>query len=153
RRAARRVALRCRGARRHGRARSRGARRRGPGRQRAPRLRRTQRGGRTAAGAPARPPRPRAPRRPRRGPARGFAVTRAGTPTASAPATLVRGAEVEGERVDVRIAGDRIAAIAPALTRRGDEAVLDAHGGALLPGLHDHHLHLFALAAALASTP
>src|SRR5207244_11249825 len=29
--------------------------------------------------------------------------------------------------------------------------VLDARGGALLPGLHDHHIHLLALAAAAQS--
>ena len=33
------------------------------------------------------------------------------------------------------------------LSRCRDEPVLDACGGALLPGLHDHHLHLFAMAA------
>jgi Amidohydrolase family/Enoyl-CoA hydratase/isomerase len=31
------------------------------------------------------------------------------------------------------------------------ETVIDARGGALLPGLHDHHLHLLSLAAADAS--
>jgi predicted amidohydrolase YtcJ len=31
--------------------------------------------------------------------------------------------------------------------RRLDAAVVDGGGGALLPGLHDHHLHLFSLAA------
>lgn len=30
---------------------------------------------------------------------------------------------------------------------RGDHAVVDGRGGALLPGLHDHHLHLAATAA------
>ncbi|HEX2485312.1 MAG TPA: amidohydrolase family protein [Myxococcota bacterium] len=42
-------------------------------------------------------------------------------------------------------------AIAPRLSRLGDESFVDARGGALLPGLHDHHLHLFSLAAALES--
>jgi len=67
--------------------------------------------------------------------------------------TLVRDAEVEGERVDVRLAEGRVDAVARALTRRGNELVVDARGGALLPGLHDHHLHLLALAAALESVP
>jgi predicted amidohydrolase YtcJ len=31
-------------------------------------------------------------------------------------------------------------------TRRGTD-ILDGRGGALLPGLHDHHIHLFSLAA------
>jgi len=54
----------------------------------------------------------------------------------------------DGARVDVRIVGDRIEAVAPALPRTSADRVVDARGGALLPGLHDHHIHLFALAAA-----
>jgi len=54
--------------------------------------------------------------------------------------------------VDVRIAGDRIDACAPpGLSALPDEEEIDADGCALLPGLHDHHLHLRALAAAQAS--
>jgi predicted amidohydrolase YtcJ len=53
---------------------------------------------------------------------------------------------------DVRIAGDAITEVAPGLRRAaGDEDVIDADGCALLPGLHDHHIHLRALAAARAS--
>jgi len=62
---------------------------------------------------------------------------------------LIRGAEVEGYApLDVRIAGERIVAIAAGLPRLSGEPVFDARGGALLPGLHDHHVHLHALAAA-----
>jgi predicted amidohydrolase YtcJ len=64
---------------------------------------------------------------------------------------LIARAEVEGEICEVRMARGRVAELAPALPRRPREAVLDAAGGALLPGLHDHHLHLFALAAARVS--
>ena len=64
---------------------------------------------------------------------------------------LIRNAEVEGRRADVRIDQARIVAIEAALSARPGEARLDAEGGALLPGLHDHHLHLFALAAAAQS--
>jgi predicted amidohydrolase YtcJ len=64
---------------------------------------------------------------------------------------LIRGAEVEGRAGDVQIAGGRIQAVGPALPAAGD--VLDAEGGALLPGLVDHHLHLYAIAAAVRSTP
>ena len=52
---------------------------------------------------------------------------------------------------DVRFVGDRITECAPGLRALADEEVLDADGCALLPGLHDHHVHLRALAAAQAS--
>jgi len=65
---------------------------------------------------------------------------------------LITRAEIDGiAPFDLRIAGGRIAEIGPALPRRPAEPVLDADGGALLPGLHDHHIHLMALAAAEAS--
>ena len=61
---------------------------------------------------------------------------------------LLRDAELDGRtRADVRIAGGRVTEIAGSLIRRAGEAEHDCHGGALLPGLCDHHLHLFALAA------
>jgi len=67
---------------------------------------------------------------------------------------LIAGAEIEGESgLDVRVAGGRVAEIGRGLARRPGQSVLDAAGGALLPGLHDHHLHLLALAAALGSVP
>lgn len=62
---------------------------------------------------------------------------------------LIRRAEVNGVQLaDVRIVGESIHEIAAQLSAQPDEVVLDAHGGALFPGLHDHHLHLFATAAA-----
>ncbi len=65
---------------------------------------------------------------------------------------LIRNAEVDGRRADVRCAGGRILEMADRLAGRpGSEQELDARGGALLPGLHDHHLHLLGLAAALES--
>ncbi|MBW2397580.1 MAG: amidohydrolase family protein [Deltaproteobacteria bacterium] len=66
---------------------------------------------------------------------------------------LIRGCEVEGRVADVRIRQGRIEGISTKLSAEADEQVLDAGGGALLPGLHDHHLHLFGLAAALRSLP
>jgi predicted amidohydrolase YtcJ len=45
----------------------------------------------------------------------------------------------------VRIEHGRIAAIGPKLP--ADKQDLDGRGGALIPGLCDHHIHLFALAA------
>lgn len=64
---------------------------------------------------------------------------------------LIRRAEVAGKIVDIRLANGRIAAIASALPPAADEAFIDAAGGALLPGLHDHHIHLNAMAAAMTS--
>ncbi len=62
--------------------------------------------------------------------------------------TLLRDVEVDGVRRDVgfthRITG-RSQSSGPA------DIVLEGAGGALLPGLHDHHLHLLAMAAAAAS--
>lgn len=54
------------------------------------------------------------------------------------------------EPVDVRCAGGTIVEIGPSLPRRDDRSIAGA-GGALLPGLHDHHLHLYALAAQMRS--
>jgi predicted amidohydrolase YtcJ len=68
---------------------------------------------------------------------------------------LIREAELPGGVIaDLRIAAGRITEIAPRLPRLGaDEPLIEAQGAALLPGLHDHHLHLYALAAALDSLP
>ena len=52
--------------------------------------------------------------------------------------------------VDVRLVNGVIAAIGPDVRPEEGDEVIDARGGALLPGLHDHHLHLAALAAASA---
>jgi predicted amidohydrolase YtcJ len=41
--------------------------------------------------------------------------------------------------------------VAPRLDPLPGEDVLDAHGGLVLPGLHDHHVHLRAAAAAIGS--
>ncbi len=60
---------------------------------------------------------------------------------------LIRNAEVWGVGIaDVRIEGERIAAIGPLIAQPGED-IVDARGGALLPGLHDHHIHLAGLAA------
>ncbi len=65
---------------------------------------------------------------------------------------LIRNVELApGERIDVRIDGARIAELAPQLAWHAQERVFEGGGAALLPGLHDHHIHLRALAAAFAS--
>jgi predicted amidohydrolase YtcJ len=58
--------------------------------------------------------------------------------------------EVDGQLVDVRLEGERVHEVGR-LLRHGDERVVEGHGCALLPGLHDHHLHLLALAAVQSS--
>lgn len=64
---------------------------------------------------------------------------------------LIRRAELAGRISDVRLSAGRIVAIGEALPSVEGEAVIDAGDGALLPGLHDHHIHLNATAAAMAS--
>jgi predicted amidohydrolase YtcJ len=62
---------------------------------------------------------------------------------------LIADAEIDGGPPrDLRIEAGVIAAIGERLPLVAGEERLCAAGGALLPGLHDHHLHLFALAAA-----
>lgn len=63
---------------------------------------------------------------------------------------LLRSAEVGEVRADVRVAAGRVTAVGSLSPGAGEE-VLDAGGGALLPGLHDHHVHLLAAAAAASS--
>ncbi|HEY3698193.1 MAG TPA: amidohydrolase family protein [Spongiibacteraceae bacterium] len=65
---------------------------------------------------------------------------------------LIRNAEINfATIVDIRISDGRIAEIATNLTPHSDELTIDAKQYALLPGLHDHHLHFLASAAALDS--
>lgn len=67
------------------------------------------------------------------------------------PAALrLRDVEVEGRRgMEVVVRDGSVAAVRPATdpTPTTGERVLEGRGGALLPGLHDHHIHLFAHAA------
>ncbi|MCB2072669.1 MAG: amidohydrolase family protein [Novosphingobium sp.] len=64
---------------------------------------------------------------------------------------LIRNAEVWNHGVaDVRLADGLIAGIGQ-LSPEGDETVIEAAGGALLPGLHDHHIHLAGLAVRASS--
>ena len=50
--------------------------------------------------------------------------------------------------LDVRVGPDTILAVEPGLRPEPGEHVIDGQGGALVPGLHDHHLHLRAAVAA-----
>ena len=56
-----------------------------------------------------------------------------------------------GPTLDIRVSNGLVVEIGHHLRRRTGEAVVDCAGGAVLPGLCDHHLHLHALAARRAS--
>ncbi len=60
---------------------------------------------------------------------------------------LIGDVEVDGRRVSVAVADGRIVPVIDRSDLAGAVEV-DGHGGALIPGLHDHHLHLTATAAA-----
>ncbi|MBC2667658.1 amidohydrolase family protein [Novosphingobium piscinae] len=66
---------------------------------------------------------------------------------------LIRRAELAGGAVgDVLLADGVIRAIGQGLAADG-AVTLDAAGGCLLPGLHDHHMHVAASSVALQSVP
>jgi hypothetical protein len=77
-------------------------------------------------------------------------AARPGDPTAMS-GLLIRDAEVDSRRCSVRVRDGRVEELGPGLARTPGEAEVRAAGGALLPGLTDHHLHLFALASAFSS--
>lgn len=70
-------------------------------------------------------------------------------------------AEVDGRLVDLLVRDGQVADVrdsvaGPSVTDSGSRPtayVIDAEGGAVLPGLVDHHVHLLALAASLRSAP
>jgi predicted amidohydrolase YtcJ len=57
---------------------------------------------------------------------------------------------LDGTVADIRV-GAQIDEVGDGLPARHGEGVLDAGGGAVLPGLHDHHVHLRSAASALDS--
>ena len=63
---------------------------------------------------------------------------------------IQRASLLDGSVVDIRF-GETITAVAGRLAARPGEDVLDAALGTVLPGLHDHHVHLRSAAAALES--
>ncbi len=71
-----------------------------------------------------------------------------------APRMVLQRVEHAGRLVDVEVRDGRVETITPHHRARGSSpntTVVDGGGGAVLPGLHDHHLHLLALAASLDS--
>ncbi len=64
---------------------------------------------------------------------------------------LIRNAELlNGQVEDIRVANGKVAVVGQRLLAK-TEIVIDAAGGLLLPGLHDHHIHITATAAAMDS--
>lgn len=63
---------------------------------------------------------------------------------------IQRATLLDGTAVDIRVA-ERITAVEPMLTPLRGEPVYDAAGRTVIPGLHDHHVHLRSAAAALRS--
>ena len=70
---------------------------------------------------------------------------------------LIREAEFGGRLVDIDIVGGTIrrivASTGAARSADRNAKVVEARGGAVLPGLHDHHVHLLSMAAAESSLP
>lgn len=65
---------------------------------------------------------------------------------------VIRDVELDGiPGIDIRLAEGRVEEVGVAVSTTGAEDVIDARGGAVIPGLHDHHLHLHAMAAHAAS--
>ncbi|MGV0744088.1 amidohydrolase family protein [Mycolicibacterium sp. XJ870] len=59
---------------------------------------------------------------------------------------IQRASLLDGTVVDVRL-GERIEEVASSLPPMPHEEVLDAAFGTIIPGLHDHHLHVYSAAA------
>lgn len=64
---------------------------------------------------------------------------------------ILRDAQVLGRRVDVRVEDGLVSEVAPGIPCAGGALSIDCRGGALLPGLCDHHVHLASMAAEEAS--
>jgi predicted amidohydrolase YtcJ len=63
---------------------------------------------------------------------------------------IKRAALLDGTVTDIRV-GARIDEVGDNLVAKPGEALLDAGGGTVLPGLHDHHVHVRSAASALDS--
>lgn len=64
---------------------------------------------------------------------------------------ICNGTSMNAERFDLRVVDGTIAEMSGELQPYQGEEIIDANGGAVLPALHDHHIHLLALAAGLDS--
>ena len=61
---------------------------------------------------------------------------------------VIRGADLHGSLKDIRIERGTITEVAASIERRAGDDAIEACGGAAIPGLHDHHIHIRAWAAA-----
>jgi predicted amidohydrolase YtcJ len=61
---------------------------------------------------------------------------------------VLRDADVDGRLQHVVVEHGQVVEVGPDIDTPRDFEVVTAHGGALLPGLHDHHVHLLGMAAA-----
>jgi predicted amidohydrolase YtcJ len=64
---------------------------------------------------------------------------------------IQRATLLDGTGADIRL-DERISEVGAELTKQTGEQVFDAAGATVIPGLHDHHVHLRSAAAALTST-
>ena len=64
---------------------------------------------------------------------------------------IQRATLLDGTTTDIRLE-ERISEVAAGMTKQSSEQVFDAAGATVIPGLHDHHVHLRSAAAALTST-
>ena len=60
---------------------------------------------------------------------------------------LIKNVILDGVKKDVRCTHAFVSEVANELLAQEGERVIQANGGELLPGLHDHHMHFFATAA------
>src|SRR5215475_5577924 len=63
---------------------------------------------------------------------------------------IVRATLLDGTMTNIRV-GEQIEELGDSLVARRGEGQLDAGGGTVLPGLHDHHVHVRSAASALDS--
>lgn len=64
---------------------------------------------------------------------------------------IQRATLLDGTTTDIRL-DERIGEVGQELTQQAGEPVFDAAGATVIPGLHDHHVHLRSAAAAMTST-
>jgi predicted amidohydrolase YtcJ len=61
--------------------------------------------------------------------------------------TVLRDVRLGGRVVEVLLRDDRVVDVAPAVSAPPGSTEVDGGGGVLLPGLHDHHVHVLSFAA------